>query len=125
MAGLKGFDAKREDIIQGLILINEKNLQTIPDFMANFSNRLDQLILQTEIDELVSFGTGSVMLKLVNYDQMKLVSDLYFKNNSDGNWLNKKIETQVMDIDLYLLDAAKDELLKKKEIQFDIDKPGE
>ena len=30
-----------------------------------------------------------------------------------------------MDIDLYLLDAAKDELLKKKEIQFDIDKPGE
>lgn len=125
MAGLKGFDAKIEDIIQGLILINEKNLQTIPDFMANFSNRLDQLILQTEIDELVSFGTGSVMLKLVNYDQMKLVSDLYFKNNSDGNWLNKKIETQVMDIDLYLLDAAKDELLKKKEIQFDIDKPGE
>ena len=90
MAGLKGFDAKIEDIIQGLILINEKNLQTIPDFMANFSNRLDQLILQTEIDELVSFGTGSVMLKLVNYDQMKLVSDLYFKNNSDGNWLNKK-----------------------------------
>lgn len=125
MAELKGFDAKIEDIIQGLILINEKNLQTIPDFMANFSNRLDQLILQTEIDELVSFGTGSVMLKLVNYDQMKLVSDLYFKNNSDGNWLNKKIETQVMDIDLYLLDAAKDELLKKKEIQFDIDKPGE
>ena len=93
--------------------------------MANFSNRLDQLILQTEIDELVSFGTGSVTLKLVNYDQMKLVSDLYFKNNSDGNWLNKKIETQVMDIDLYLLDAAKDELLKKKEIQFDIDNPGE
>lgn len=125
MAGLKGFDAKIEDIIQGLILINEKNLQTIPDFIANFSNRLDQLILQTEIDEFVSFGTGSVMLKLVNYDQMKLVSDLYFKNNSDGNWLNKKIETQVMDIDLYLLDAAKDELLKKKEIQFDIDKPGE
>lgn len=125
MAGLKGFDAKIEDIIQGLILINEKNLQTIPDFMANFSNRLDQLILQTEIDELVSFGTGSVTLKLVNYDQMKLVSDLYFKNNSDGNWLNKKIETQVMDIDLYLLDAAKDELLKKKEIQFDIDNPGE
>lgn len=105
-----------------LVKLNEPNRFSIEDFCKQYSEKLDDYILSVEAEEQISYKTGNFTLKLIGEEEFKVNIDLYFHKSGD-NWVNKRDEGLVMDMRTTLNDEAISELLSKKELNFDVEKP--
>lgn len=113
---------KLESVISLLSQVNKNDIKDISSFIKMFSRSLDTFILETEQNEGLNYRAGTLSLKLLDNDSMKLISDLYFQNK-DEKWIYKQTETRAMDMDVFLTQPSIDQLRLEKELKFDIEKP--
>lgn len=108
--------------LEHLLKKYEANRVTLIQFINDYSQLVDDLILKTEAQEKLSYQAGNVILKVLPYNNMQFDIDLYYQNEQ-GAWVNKKQSSHTMDMEIYLNDDAIAELNATKEMKFPVSKP--
>lgn len=110
------------EALEHLLKKHEANRATLIQFINDYSQLVDDLILKTEAQEKLSYQAGNVTLKTLPYNNMQFDIDLYYQNEQ-GAWVNKKQSSHTMDMETYLNDDAIAELNATKEMKFPVSKP--
>lgn len=113
---------KIEDFLPYLISENDKYLKNIPDFVEDFSPKIDSIIEDIEKCKDVEYSVGKLTLSLINNDEMQMTTDLYFRYKNYDEFFNQKIKSSIMDMSLFLTSDSVNELRAIKEISFPIEK---
>lgn len=108
--------------LEDLLKKHEANRTTLLQFINDYSQLVDDLILKTEAQEKLNYQAGNVILKALPYNDMQFDIDLYYQNEQ-GAWVNKKQSSHAMDMETYLNDEAIAELNAAKEMKFPVSKP--
>lgn len=92
------------------------------EFVSEFSDEIDNLILKTEKQEKLNYIAGNIILKSLPNNQMQFIIDLYYQN-TQGNWINQNHSSDIIDMGEHLADEAIQKLNLQKEIKFMVEKP--
>lgn len=108
--------------LENLLKQYEAKRTTILEFLETYSDPLDKLVLNTEIQENLEYQAGNVILQALPNNTMQFHLDLYYQNKQ-GAWVNKRQSSHIMEMEIYLNDEAIAELNRQQEMKYPFAKP--
>lgn len=100
---------------------NLRRPSSLEELAQKYSRRLDEMIIKAEKEEALHYVGGQFDIIAQSESTFSLKVELYFQN-SQKEWVCMRSGSGVLNV-RYLNNAARQELIHKKVISFDVEEP--